>query len=235
MARSSKSGWFGQHPAERLADADSVVVLGLGRFGRSLARELVKSGTEVLGIDADEDVVQSLNGVLTHVVRADTTKDEVLRQLAVPEYDRAVVGIGSNLEASILTTSLLLKYDNIEIWAKAIGNPHAEILRQLGVPHVIRPEHDMGKRVAHLVRSTIQDYIEVESGFVMIRRTAPAEYLGVPLGTSDLRPKYDVTIVAVRTAAGNWSYASNTTVLAPDDTIIVAGQVAKAEAFARLR
>ncbi|ROS75265.1 TrkA family potassium uptake protein [Cellulomonas sp. PhB143] len=231
----ARGQWFGQRPAERLADADSVAVIGLGRFGRSLARELVATGTEVLGIDSDEEVVQSLNGQLTHVVRADSTKDEVLRQLAVHEYDRAVVGIGSNIEASLLTTSLLLRYDSVQIWAKAISHAHAQILEQLGVPHVIRPEHDMGKRVAHLVRGSMQDFIEVEDGFVMVRTTPPAEFVGIPLGTSNLRPKYDVTIVAFRPQGGTWTYASNTTVLTEDDTIMVAGDVKKAEAFSRLR
>ena len=93
--------------ARRLAEADSVVVLGLGRFGRSLASELVESGTEVLGIDVDETAVQEMSPVLTHCVRADTTSEEAMRQLAVDEFDRAVVAIGSHIEASLLTASLL--------------------------------------------------------------------------------------------------------------------------------
>ncbi len=88
----------------------AVVVIGLGRFGSALALELMAGGSEVLGIDGDPDVVQSLNGQLTHVVRADSTKDEALRQLAVPDFRYAVVGIGSNVEASILTASLLLSF-----------------------------------------------------------------------------------------------------------------------------
>ena len=93
-----------------VAQANSVAVIGLGRFGRSLALELMANGTEVLGIDASEEIVQSLNAQLTHVVQADTTKEEVLRQLSVPDFDRVVVAIGSDVQSSILTTSLLLRF-----------------------------------------------------------------------------------------------------------------------------
>lgn len=195
----------------------------------------MKSGIDVLGIDAREDVVQALDGQLTHVVRADSTKDEALRQLGVPEYDRAVVGIGSHLESSILTTSLLLRYGDIEVWAKAISDEHGQILDQLGVPHVIYPEHDMGRRVAHLVRGSVQDYVEFEDGFVMVKTSPPARYVGVPIATTDIRPRHRVTVVARRPRGGQWSYASNDTRLETDDTIIVAGQVHDAEAFSRMR
>ncbi|WP_029251772.1 potassium channel family protein [Paraoerskovia marina] len=220
---------------QSLADADSVVVIGLGRFGRSLALELMKSGIEVLGIDAREEVVQALDGHLTHVVRADSTKDEALRQLGVPEYDRAVVGIGSHLESSILTTSLLLRYGGIEVWAKAISDEHGQILDQLGVPHVVYPEHDMGKRVAHLVRGSVQDYVEFEDGFAMVKTTPPARYVGTPIAQTDIRSRHRVTVVARRPQGRSWSYASNDTCLEADDTIIVAGQVKDAEAFSRMR
>ncbi|WP_265522277.1 potassium channel family protein [Oerskovia flava] len=230
----ARTPWFSRS-TERLADADSVAVIGLGRFGSALAIELATSGTEVLGVDVDEEIVQAHNGVLTHVARADSTKDDVLRQLSVPEFDRVVVGIGSDLEASILTTSHLLSYGTGRIWAKAISDAHGQILEQLGVHHVIYPEHDMGKRVAHLVRGSMLDFVEFDDGFVMIKTSPPRKFVGVPLGASDLRPQHDVTVVAIRPLGGRWTYASNESVLAADDTIIVAGEVRKAEAFSRLR
>ncbi|MFV7878563.1 NAD-binding protein, partial [Enterococcus faecium] len=88
-------------------NASSIAVIGLGRFGGALAIELARSGTEVLGIDTDGDIVQSMNGVLTHVVRADSTKHVALEQPGVLDFDRVVVGIGTDIQASILTTSLL--------------------------------------------------------------------------------------------------------------------------------
>ncbi|ADX74222.1 K+ transport system, NAD-binding component [Pseudarthrobacter phenanthrenivorans Sphe3] len=218
----------------RGAQADSVAVIGLGRFGGSLALELEAQGTEVLGIDASEDVVQSYNGRLTHVVRADSTKEEVLRQLSVHEFDRAVVGIGSDLEASILTTSRLLTFERPEIWAKAISEPHAEILGQLGVQHVIRPEHDMGKRVAHLVRGSIMDYVEFEDDFVMIRTRPPGPARDRPLGVLGLRDQYGITIVAVKRPHGTWQHTTAQTVLYDDDEIIAQGPKNLAEGFSTL-
>jgi trk system potassium uptake protein len=219
---------------DHTAQADSVVVIGLGRFGGSLALELEAQGTEVLGIDVNEDIVQSLNGRLTHVVRADSTKEEVLRQLSVHEFDRAVVGIGTDIEASILTTSRLLTFKHPQIWAKAISEPHAEILAQLGVEHVIRPEHDMGKRVAHLLRGSILDYVEFEDDFVMIRTTPPAPARDRPLGVLGLREKYGITIVAVKRPGGAWGHTTAQTVLYDDDQIIVQGTKSLAEKFSTL-
>ncbi len=219
---------------EETAQADSVAVLGLGRFGSSLALELEASGTEVLGIDASEDVVQALNGRLSHVVRADTTKEEALRQLSLPDFDRVVVGIGSDLEASILTTSLLLRFENMTIWAKAVSEAHALILEQLGVSHVIRPEHDMGKRVAHLVRGSMLDYVEFEDNFAMVKTRPPKEFWDRDLGSSGLRKKYGVTVVAVKRQGECWDYTTASTTLYSDDEIIVAGPTTKAEKFSSL-
>lgn len=220
--------------AGRVAQADSVVVIGLGRFGGALALELEAQGTEVLGIDSDEDIVQSYNGRLTHVVRADSTKEEVLRQLSVHEFDRAVVGIGTDLEASILTTSRLLTFKHPQIWAKAISEPHAEILVQLGVENVIRPEHDMGKRVAHLVRGSILDYVEFEDDFVMIRTQPPSEARNRPLGVLGLRDQYGITIVAVKRPGSTWQHTTAQTVLYDDDQIIVQGPKNLAERFSTM-
>ncbi|MFP5367124.1 MAG: potassium channel family protein, partial [Actinomycetes bacterium] len=174
----------------RGAQADSVAVIGLGRFGGSLALELEAQGTEVLGIDASEDVVQSYNGRLTHVVRADSTKEEVLRQLSVHEFDRAVVGIGSDLEASILTTSRLLTFERPEIWAKAISRQHGQILERLGVHHVVLPEHEMGERVAHLVTGRMLDFIEFDDDYALVKTVAPDIATGMPLGQSQVRSRY---------------------------------------------
>ena len=220
--------------AGRAAQADSVAVIGLGRFGGSLALELEAQGTEVLGIDSSEEIVQSYNGLLTHVVRADSTKEEVLRQLSVHEFDRAVVGIGTDVEASILTTSRLLKFGKPVIWAKAISEPHAEILGQLGVENVIRPEHDMGKRVAHLVRGAILDYVEFEDNFVMIRTQPPVEARDRPLGVLGLRDQYGITIVAVKRPGGTWTHTTAQTVLYEEDQIIVQGPKDLAEGFSTM-
>ncbi|MGP3987167.1 potassium channel family protein [Streptomyces sp. 3N207] len=213
---------------------DAVVVIGLGRFGRSLALELVDEETEVLGIDGDPETVQALSGSLTHAVRADSTKEDALRQLGVHEFDRAVVAIGTDLEASILTASLLISFGIQNVWAKAISEAHGRILTQLGVQHVVYPEHDMGKRVAHLVRGRMLDYIEFEDDFAMVKTGPPAEILGLPLSRSAVRSRYGITVVAIKRPGEGFTYATPDTVVQADDTVIVAGRTRATERFSEL-
>ena len=179
--------------------------------------------------------MQALNGQLTQVVRADSTKEEALRQLAVPEFDRVVVAIGddvSGLDPHVLAAAQL----KIPIvWAKAVSEQHGTILEQLGVHHVIYPEKDMGRRVAHLVRGAAIDYLEIDRGYSLVKATVPARFLGIPLGESKLRQQHGVTIAAFRDSKGVWQNADNATVLAAGDAVLIVGPTAKAEAFAQLR
>jgi trk system potassium uptake protein len=216
------------------ATASGAVVLGLGRFGKSLALELMSEGVEVLGIDENPRTVQSLAGRLTHVVEADSTDEDAMRQLSVYEFDRAVVGVGSNLEASILTSSILVNFELPNIWAKAISHSHARILGQLGVHHVVRPEHDMGKRVAHLVRGRMLDYIEFDDGYAIAKATPPACIHGLPLGHSRVRSRHGVTIVGVKRAGEDFTHATPDTVVQKNDLIIVSGPEDKVEEFSDL-
>ncbi|MCS3843354.1 TrkA family potassium uptake protein [Microbacterium sp. AK031] len=225
---------FGQD-ARRIAEADSVAVIGLGRFGTSLAVELMGSGTEVLGIDADEDVVQSLNGVLTQVVRADSTRLEVLQQLAIGEFDRVVLAIGSDITASILTASLLLQLDVPVIWAKAVDERHGAVLEQLGVHKVIYPEKDMGRRVAHLVRGAAADYLEIDEGYAIVKSFAPQLLHGITLAEGAVRHTHGVTIAAYRGAKRSWENAEADTVLHEGDLVLVVGPTTDVERFAQLR
>lgn len=211
-----------------------MVVIGLGRFGKSLALELMDEGVEVLGIDEDSQNVERLAGRLTHVVQADSTNEEALRQLSVHEFDRAVIGIGSNLEASILTSSILVNFGVKDIWAKAISHSHARILGQLGVHHVVRPEHDMGKRVAHLVSGRMLDYIEFDDGYAIVKTSPPPSILGLPLGESRVRSKYGVTIVGVKRAGQDFTHATPETVVESGDLIIVSGPEDGVERFSDL-
>lgn len=226
---------FGGTDPAHVASANAVAVIGLGRFGQSLALELMHSGTEVLGIDLQREITQELNGALTHVVTADATKEDVLRQLSIPDFERVVVAIGNDIEASILTTSLLLRFNVQHIWAKAVSEPHGAILEQLGVHHVSYPEKDMGKRIAHLVRGSMQDYIEIDEDFVLIKTTPPERIIGVSLGESRIRVEHGVTITAVKRPGASWTHASTNTVVHSGDTILIAGSVRNAERFSQLR
>ena len=214
--------------------ADGVVVIGLGRFGKSLALELMAGGTEVLGIDADRRVVQSLAGRLTHVVQADSTDEEAMRQLAVHEFDRAVIGVGTDLEASILSASVALNLGVPNVWAKAISAAHARILTQIGVHHVVRPEHDMGKRVAHLVRGRMMDYIEFDDGYAIVKTKPPHSIYGIPLGETHIRSEFGVTIVGVKRAGEDFTHANAETVIQDGSLIIVSGPRDKVERFSEL-
>ncbi|MGV8970034.1 MAG: potassium channel family protein [Microbacteriaceae bacterium] len=218
----------------RIAEADAVAVIGLGRFGTALALELMASGTEVLGIDGSEEIVQKLNGQLTQVVRADATDQEALQQLAVHEFDRVVVAIGSDIQASILTTSVLLGFQIPQLWAKAVSDPHGKILEQLGVRHVIYPEKDMGRRVAHLVRGSALDYIEVDKDYAIVKMSPNTLLIGKRLGDTGIKSAHGVTVLAFRHGVEAWHNAEADTVLHADDTVLVGGPTKKAESFGQI-
>lgn len=211
-----------------------IVVIGLGRFGSSLARELARRDYEILGIDADSRRVQSLADDLTHAVVADTTDEQALRQLGVPDFDRAVVAIGTNLEASILTTSLLVEFGIPNIWAKAINRQQGRILERIGAHHVVLPEHDMGERVAHLVTGRMLDFIQFEDDYAIVKTIAPAEAHDLPLGDSRLRSKYGVTVVGIKRPGEGFTYATADTVVHQGDVLIVAGKTTDVERVANL-
>lgn len=211
-----------------------VVVIGLGRFGGALARELVAHGSEVLALDANPTLVQQYSDELTHVAVADTTDMEALEQLGVPDYPHAVVGIGSNMEASILTTSLLADFRIPKIWAKATSRRHGRILERVGAHHVVLPEHDMGERVAHLVTGRMIDYIEFDTDYAMAKTVAPRESIGKTLTASGLRQHFDITVVAIKHHGGEFTYATPDTIVARGDVLIVSGRVDEVERFADL-
>jgi trk system potassium uptake protein TrkA len=219
-----------------LADktSDPVVVIGLGRFGTSLALELARHGTEVLAIDKRPKIVQALAGQITQIAAADATDMEVLRQLGVPDFYRAVVAIGGDLEASILTASLLVELEINDIWAKAISKQHGRILSRIGAHHVVLPEHDMGERVAHLVSGRMLDFMQVDENFALAKTRPPKDYVGLPLGETNLRRKHGITIVAVKSPDEEFTYATAETELTYNDIIIVSGRTEAVERFAEL-
>lgn len=218
------------------SDKETVVVIGLGRFGSALALELNSLGANVLAIDNRSKVVQSLSGQLPHVVTADTTDIDALRQLGVSDVHRVVVAIGTDLEASIMTTSLLVDLEIPDIWAKAVSRQQGTILRRVGAHHVVLPEHDMGERVAHLLTGRMLDYVEVDTDYAMVKTKPPMEIIGVPLSESQPRAKYGVTIVSVKKAAdgpeATFTYATPDTTPRPGDLILVVGPIQAVERFA---
>lgn len=213
-------------------DTNQIVVIGLGRFGSSLAAELVRRGSEVLALDSRPNEVQRHADELTHTAVADSTDPESLRQLGVHQFKRAVVAIGTDLEASILTTSLLSDFGIPHIWAKATSRQHGRILERVGAHHVVLPEHEMGERVAHLVNGRMLDYIELAEHYALVKTHAPAEAVGSTLGELKLRSKYGVTVVGIKRPGEDFTYATADTTVGEGDTLVVAGTTPQVEAFA---
>lgn len=210
----------------------AVLIIGLGRFGGAIAETLVDLGREVLAVDSDHKIVQSYAGRLTHVVEADTTDAEALRQIGAQDFQCAVVAIGTNIEASILTTSVLVDLGVSTIWAKAISEPHGRILQRIGATRVVLPEHEMGERVAHLVAGRALNYIEFEDGFALLETKPPREYVGRTLGKAGIRKEHGVTVVCIKRRGEDFSYATAETVIGSEDLLIVAGKTELAERFA---
>jgi trk system potassium uptake protein TrkA len=211
-----------------------VAVIGLGRFGFSLANELMRRGWDVLGIDTDARLVQKYSDLLTHAAVADSTDPVVLNQLGVHEFTSAVVGIGSDIEASILVSSNLLEAGVPNIWAKAISRQHGKILERLGVHHVVLPEHEMGERVAHLVTGRMLDFIEFDDDYALVKTVAPQVATGKPLGRSQVRSEYGVTVVGIKRPGEDFTYATAETVVEKGDILVVTGKTRAVEAFTEL-
>ncbi|MEO8330061.1 MAG: TrkA family potassium uptake protein [Candidatus Nanopelagicales bacterium] len=210
-----------------------VLVIGLGRFGAAVARTLMDNDQEVMAIDSDLARVQYYADDLTHVVQVDSTDEDALQQVGVREFERAVVAIGSGIEASVLTTGLLVDFKIAQIWAKAVSRDHGRILERIGAHHVIYPEADMGERVAHLVSGEMLDYIEFDDEFALAKLVAPSSLGSEPLGTLGLRAKYGVTVVGVKEPGQTFTYADRDTVIEPGALIAVAGTRQAVDRFAQ--
>ncbi|WJK42149.1 TrkA family potassium uptake protein [Solwaraspora sp. WMMA2056] len=214
-----------------VTDDDSVAVIGLGRFGGQVALSLCRLGHRVLGIDGDPRRVQRWSDRLPRTVEADPTDEESLRHLGVADYPCAVVGIGADIEASILTVVSLTEIGVPEIWAKAITAKHGRILASVGAHHVIFPEATMGDRVAHLLASRMLDFIEFDDGFAIAKVCAPADSAGQTLAQARLRQRYGITVVGIKERDQHLRYAVPDSVIPPDALLIVAGPTADVQRF----
>lgn len=233
--RSPRQWTIGQHRSAGRAEAgQSIAVLGLGRFGGAISAELVRLGYEVLGVDSSEATVQYYSPTITHVVQADVTNLEALRQLGIDDMPHAIVAVGSDLEASILATAALDELGVPSVWAKAVSRQHGRILERVGAHHVVYPEHDMGHQVAHMIGGRILDWFQLDERFALVETAVPAELVGRTLADSGVRERHGVTVVCVKPAGGSFTYATVDTILAEGDLLVVAGETAAAESFARL-
>lgn len=210
-----------------------VLVVGLGRFGSAVALTMVERGREVLGVDSSAERVQHYAERLTHAIQVDTTDEEAMRQIGAHDFEQAVVAIGTDIESSVLTTSLLSDFAVPEIWAKAISRDHGRILERIGAHHVVYPEADMGERVAHLVSGAMLDYIQFDDGFALAKLEVTQSLGEGPLGELGLRARYGVTVVGVRAPGRTFTYADRDTVIVPGSVIAAAGRIEDVDRFAQ--
>lgn len=174
-------------------------VIGLGRFGASVARTLHQLGYEVLAIDADEEVTQKFSDEVTQVVQADTTDENTLKALGIRNFDVVIVAIGDDIQANIVTTLLLKEMGVAFIVAKARNELHGKMLEKIGADRVVYPERDMGQRVAHnLISSNVLDYVELSSNLSLVEVKTPQSFVDKTLAQADLRARFGVNVVAMK-------------------------------------
>ncbi|MFM7025115.1 MAG: potassium channel family protein [Limnohabitans sp.] len=214
------------------AQGDSVLVIGLGRFGGAVAHSLMQLGHDVMGIDRDAEPVQAWADRLTHAVQADATNVQVLRQLGGADFAHAIVGIGTDLACSLMTVVALSELGIRDIWVKALTPEHGQIAQRIGAHHVVYPEADMGERVAHLITGRMIDYIEFDDGFAIAKIRSPQPAHNKVLAESLIRERFGVTVVGVKRAHEDFQHATPDTLILPGDLLIVSGATKKVEKFA---
>ena len=175
------------------------VVIGLGRFGTSVAKTLYTLGNDVLAIDSSEDIVQSIADSVTHSVQIDATDENSLRSLGIRNFDVAGITIGSDIQASTMATLLVKEMGVKYIIAKANTEIHAKVLYKIGADRVVFPERDMGVRVAHnLVSTNILDYIELSPNYSIAEIVTPKPWHGKTLNELNIRANYGINVVALK-------------------------------------
>jgi trk system potassium uptake protein TrkA len=174
-------------------------VIGLGRFGSAMASTLAELGHEVIGIDGDPEKVRQLADVISQAVELDATDERALKAIGIQDVDVAIVSIGENIESSLLVVMQLRELGVPRIVAKAVTPLHGRILEKIGVSRVIFPDREMAIRVAHsLVVPNIIDYIELSRDFSIVELPAPAPFVGRTLKQLELRPRYGLTLIAIK-------------------------------------
>ncbi len=206
------------------------IVIGLGRFGSSLAKGLVEHKHDVLAVDADYRRVQMLSAELPHVLQIDATNIDALREVGAEHFDTAVVCIGQDFESNLLATVLLHKLGLRRVIAKARTRTQRDVLLQVGADEVILPEHEAGRRLAQRLSSTgFVDYLQLGPNMGVVEMLAPEHLHGQTLAEADLRREYGLTVLAVR---HNGQFEFNLppdTQLQAGDELLVVGNIGEAE------
>ena len=204
----------------------SFLVIGLGRFGAAVARELSALGQEVLALDVDAENVQHIADEVTQAIQGDAQDEAVLRSVGARNFDCCVVAVGADMEASILITMMLKEMGAKKIIAKAMTPIHARVLERVGADRVVLPEIDMGQRLAQrLARTNVVDYIGVSDEFSIVEIHPPRSWVGNSLGKLGVRAKHQINVLAIRHGEGGQVDVNPKPdkVIGPDDLLIVIG------------
>lgn len=199
-------------------------VIGMGRFGSSVARTLYNLGFEVLAIDSNKDRIQHIIETATHAVQADSTDEDAMKSLGLRNFDVVVVAIGQDIQASILTTLILKEMGVKMIVAKAQNELHGKVLAKTGADKVIYPERDMGVRLAHnLISPNILDHIELSDDYSIVDIQAGPALIGKNLRQLDIRNKYRCNVMGIKSKDGamNISPHADDEIRAGDVLVIV--------------
>ncbi len=181
-----------------MAKAKTYAVFGLGRYGIAVAKELVKSGVEVLAVDMDEEIVNEAVTEIPICKCADVTDPEVLRQLGISDIDVVIISMATNLEASVMATMLCKELGVKTVIAKCASEMNCKILSKVGADRVVFPENESGIRLAkHLLSSGFSDILELSDDVSMVELDVRPEWEDKNLLELDLRKKYSINIVSI--------------------------------------
>jgi trk system potassium uptake protein TrkA len=200
------------------------VVIGLGSFGSSVAKTLYALGNEVLAVDSDEAVVREIADHVTHAAQVDTSDEKSLKDLGISNFDVAVIGIGSEVQASIMATLIVKDLGVKYIISKAHDEKHAKLLYKIGADRVVFVERDMGVRVAHnIFASNILDYIELSPDYNIAEVVSPEEWHGKTLKEIDVRANYGLSVIGIKRDHDVNIAPLADDIIRPNDTIIAIG------------
>ena len=203
----------------------SFIVIGLGRFGSNVAKALASMNCDVLAVDIDEESVSLVSKYVSHCVIADSTKPNVLSELGAASIDHAVVAIGNNLQASILTVLNLKKLGVKRITVRSDEEGHKEVYKLLGATEVILPEEVSAISVANqIISDSILDYYQVADNFAMVKTIVGEKFEKKALVDLDIRNRFDVNIVGIIDMTGQFYIPRGTDALKPGDVVVVVGK-----------
>jgi trk system potassium uptake protein len=217
--------------------AKQYAVIGMGRFGSSVATTLYNEGVEVLAIDKSEQHIEDHKEHVTHAVIGDSTDEQTLKAVGIRNFDTVIVAIGDDIQASILTVLILKEMGVSNVVAKALNKHHAQVLFKVGADKVIFPERDMGERVAHQLMASpnVLNFIELSDDYSIEEIKLPMSMAGKNLIEINLRAKYNITVIGVKTANKVDISPDPEKTLRAEDILIVLGENGDLNRFTKIK